>query len=256
MDSTIKIMIQSAKAGGAVVKNYFGQNLKITEKSTAADFCTKADRDSERAILSVLEKYFPRYNIYSEEKGRVEKGSKCTFIIDPLDGSNNFVLGIPYFSVSIALCEGKNIIEGVVYNIMRDQTYWARKGEGAFLDGVKICVNKENDIKRASITYSCGYISDANYAIRIEQGLQAQRIKRWLCMWSVALDLCLLASSKIEGFISYNTEAYDYAAGKLIAKEAGAKVTDFEGKEEKDDINNIFLATNGTPIHEEIMKFL
>lgn len=256
MDSTIEPIIEAAKAGGTVVRNYFGQNLEIIEKSTAADVCTKADKDSERAIFAVLQKHFPHYNMYSEEKGRVEKGSKYTFSIDPLDGSNNFVLGIPYFSVSIGLLEGKNIIEGVVYNIIRDQTYWARKGEGAFLDGVKINVNKENDIKRATIGYCCGYGSNREYGIKIFKDLQREYIKRWLSSWSNALDFCLLASGKVEGIINYNTEAHDYAAGKHIAKEAGAKVTDFEGREEKDDVNDIFLATNATPIHEEIIKFL
>lgn len=264
MNSEFKKIIKAAKAGGQILKKYFGhviptwhgQDLKIKEKTTVADFQTEADLESEKAILEIISKNFPDYNIYSEERGHIDKKSEHTFVIDPLDGSNNFVLGIPNFSTCIALLKNNQIIFSVVYNPILNQVYYGQKGKGAFLDGQVLSVNKEADIKKATIAYTCKYTSPREYFDHLIKGLHKKEIKRILTSWSPALDFCLLASGKIEAMINYDNEIYDYMPGKLIAREAGAMITDFKGEKDLDDKNNTFLVSNGTRIHQQLLDVL
>lgn len=251
----IQQVIRAAKEGGKVIKHYFGEVLDIEEKSHASDFRTKADLESEEAILKVIKRAFPTYNIYSEEAGKTDNGSNLTFVIDPLDGSNNFVLGVPNFTVSIALMDGDETILAVVYNPILDQTYYAEKGKGAFLDGKPIHVNNEADIKRSTICYTCGYINSNDYAEQVSHKLNQLGVKRQTNYWSPAYDYCLLASGRMEGIINNKNDLYDYAAGKMIVREAGGKVTDFKG-DPVTDKNDVFIASNGTAIHETLLSIV
>jgi len=252
-----KKIIEAAKAGGKIVKKYFGKSLKIEEKSMPCDFRTAADLDSEKAIIKILEKSFPKYNIFSEEFGEINKGSEYTLVIDPLDGTNNFTLGIPYFSVSIGLTKKNDIIFGVVYNPILDNLYYAEKGKGAYLNNKKIKVNKETNIKNCSVSLVISYHGSEERAGKVCIDLYEKKdVKRVLTNWSVILDFCLLASGKIEAIIVNEIPLHDFVSGKLIAKEAGAQVTDFKNNLEKIDTNNTFLISNGTKIHKEIIDIL
>lgn len=252
----IQVIIKAAEAGGKIIKKYFGEALDIEEKTTISDFRTKADTESENAILQIIQKEFSNFNILSEETGFIDNKSEYTFIIDPLDGSNNFVLGIPNFSVSIGLLKGDKAILGVIYLPMLNHTYYAEDRRGAFLDGVKLFVNKEADIKRSAISYACGYLIDRKYGASLKEKLNELGIKRLLDNWSPAADYCLVASGKFEAVINNNNEIYDYIAGKVIAREAGAKITDFSGEEEKNDREGQFLLSNGTSIHDQLSRIL
>lgn len=249
-------IIKAAKAGGQIVKKYFGKNLKITGKTIPADFKTRADMESEEAILKIIKKKFPKYNIIAEENGKLENGSEYTFAIDPLDGTNNFVLGIPYFSVSIALLKGDEIIFGVVYNPILDNMYFAEKGRGAYLNNKRIFVNKESDLKNSSVPVVFGFKYQDKYERDITKELYLKRTKRVLFNWSFALDAGFLASGKYEAIYVKDINLYDFAAGKLIAREAGALITDEQGNPEKNDKNEAFLISNGTKIHKEILEIL
>jgi len=197
MNFDLKTMIQATESGGQILKKYFGQTLKLVEKSTVADFRSEADLKSEEVILKILSKEFPNYNIFSEEKGTINKKSEYTFIVDPLDGSNNFVLDIPNFSVCIALLKNDEIISSVIHNPILNQTYFAKKGAGAYLGNKRLQVNKEKDIKKANIVYTCNYIYSRGYASNLIKKLNEKVVKRILTNWSLALDFCLLASGKI-----------------------------------------------------------
>jgi len=249
-------IIKAAKAGGEVVKKYFGKVLEIEGKTVPADFRTKADLESEQIIIEILSKAFPAYNIISEESGEINKNSEYTFHVDPLDGTNNFVLGMPFFSVSIGLTKGDDIIFGAVYNPVLDNMYCAEKGKGAFLNDKEITVNKESDIKNSSVSLVVSFGSPREYEPEIFEKLFAKDVKRVLTNWSVALDLCLLASGKIEAIIIKEIHLWDFVAGKIIAKEAGAMITDFDGVLEKNEKAVTFLITNGTKIHQEILEII
>lgn len=256
MENKYENIIKAAKAGGEVLRHYFGQNLAIEQKSIPADIRTKADTESESVILKILKENFPDYNIHSEETDNIENGSEYTFVVDPLDASNNFILGIPNFSVIIALQKNKETIFGVVYQPILNQVYYALKNGGAFLNNQRINVNDKEDIKDISIAVVWGYDHDKNLDAEYTSKIIKSPIKRLCFNWSVAIDFGLLASGKIEAILHNNLDLHDFLAGKLIAKEAGAMVTDLDGNLEKNDENPIFLITNNKIINSEILKLI
>lgn len=258
MDSFMEeSVIEVVAKAGEVLKKNFGKNLTAYKKTGALNFRTKADLESEEIIIKNFQKIFPDCNIFSEERGLINAKSEYTFIIDPLDGTSNFVLGIPNFSISIALVRGDKILYGIVYNPILNQIYKAEKGQGAFLNEKKIKVNNESRINEAMIGYDCDYGHYLeNFLRNLIKKLEQKNIKRFLINMSPALDLCRVASGKMECFINNANEIYDYAAGKLIVAEAGGVITDFVGQSESNDRNNKFLASNGYGIHQIILKIL
>ena len=255
MEDIDKIIL-AAENGGKVIRKYFGRTLELQEKSIAADVRTKADLESEHTIIRSLKASFPDYNILSEESGFYEKDSEYTFVIDPLDGSNNFVLGIPNFAVSIGLMKKNNIIAGVIHQPILGETYYAEKGKGSFLNDQELRVNQESDITKATVSYTCGYINSDKYEENLLHKLNQKKIKRMLQNWCPSHEYCLLASGKLEAIINNRNELYDYCAGKIIAKEAGAKITTFSGKSESNEKSSVFLATNGTRIHDDLLEIV
>jgi myo-inositol-1(or 4)-monophosphatase len=256
MSETLEKMIEAAKAGGTVLRHYFGQSLETIEKTSAADFKTRADIESEKAILAILLKYFPDYNIISEEDGTTDKKSEYTFIIDPLDGTNNFVLGIPNFTVSIGLFKGDRIVCGVIYAPLIDCVYSAEEDAGAFCNGVKLKVNQEENISKATISHMCDYNGDEDKKARIVAYLKGLKVKRVTENWSVAFDYCLLASGRMEGIITDGNELHDFTAGKIIAREAGAIFVNFDGSPEVNDKNRVFIASNNIEIQKVLIDTL
>ena len=250
-----KEIIRAARAGGEALRKYFGKVLTVTEKSMASDVRTEADIESEAAVIKILEKAFPSYNIFSEECGMISKNSEYTFYIDPLDGTNNFALGIPNFSVSIALVRKTETIFGLVYLPITDLLYHAVKGGGAFCNKQKLSISTEKDLARSTSAFECGYNCPKPFIIKIIGNL-SRRTKRVLVNWSVASDLCLLAAGKVETIVSRKTELHDFLAGKLIAREAGSIVTDFKGKAEKNDLNRMFLVSSNSDIHRKVLPLL
>lgn len=255
----IQDIITAAEQGGKIVKKYFGATLELEQKSNASDFRTKADLESEQAILSALSEKFPSYNIISEETGFIDRKSEYTFVVDPLDGTNNFVLGIPNFSVSIGLLKGHTCVAGAIHVPFLNQTYSAEHGMGAFCNGKKISVSEETSLENSTIAYTRGYTSPLQLEVELLRKLgigDTRQYKRYLIDWSPAFDCCLLASGKIESIINDDNELYDYAAGKIIAREAGAVITDFSGMEQNDKETSRFVASNNLKIHDAILKSL
>ena len=248
-------LIKAAHAGGEILKKYFGQTLNLTIKSTMADFYTEADIESEKAILTILKNKLGTYNIHSEEEGKIDRKSKKTIIIDPLDGTNNFVLGIPNFSVSIAIVDKNETIAGVIYQPMLNQTYFAEKNKGAELNGQKIKVNNVLDPDSFTIAYNCGYKTNRERVSSVIRNLLASKHKRTLVNWSPSYDYCLLASGKIESVVTDpGTEIYDYTAGKLIAQEAGAKIMYLS--ENKNDSDDNFILSNNEKTNKYILSVI
>jgi len=233
---------------------YFGETLDTVVKKDASDYQTKADLESEQRILSYAQSLFPDYNIHSEEKGVVEKGSEYTLVIDPLDGTNNFVLGIPHVSICVGIITRNHTVAGVVYNPILDQTYYASRGGGAFLEEQKLSVSEESSLARSTVAYIQGYGETNEEEVRMTSALERKNIKRITRFWSPGLDFCLLASGRIEALVVNGSELYDYVPGKLIAAEAGALVTNLSGAPEDSVHNNKFLVSNGTAVHKELLS--
>lgn len=252
MQIQLEKVIEAAKAGGTIITTYFGQALQTEQKSNAGDLRTKADTESEAAIIAVLSAAYPEANIYAEESGKQENGSDYTFVIDPLDGTNNFVLGIPDFSISIGLLHDHEAVLGVIYNPVLDQIFTAEKGRGAFQNGRPIHVNDIADLPQVTLSYTCGYNTSRDYNDRVIDQLQDLGVKRILNSWAPAYDYCLLASGRIEAVLSKEGDLEDYVAAKIIVREAGGKVTDFSGRD-GDDSSPDFIASNGTTLHDHML---
>lgn len=255
MNIRIEEVIKAARAGGDIVKRYFGEVLYTEEKSNAGDLRTKADTESEQAIIAALKQAFPDANIYAEESGQIDNKSEYTFVVDPLDGTSNFVLGVPDFAISIGLLKNDEAILGVIYNPVLDQIFSAEKGKGAFLNGKRIHVNQESSLTLATVSYTIGYNTSREYSEKVVGQLRDLRIKRIVDHWAPAYDYCLLASGRLEAVISKEGDLEDYVAAKVIVSEAGGKVTDFDDKPVGGRAPD-FLATNGSIIHGAIIALL
>jgi len=247
--------VGAAQRGGDVLRRYFDQVLEIEEKSHPSDIRSQADVQSEKIILGAIRKSHPDLAVYSEESGRVGSGRDYVVVVDPLDGSNNFILGVPNFTVSIALMHGNETVLGVVHQPVLKRTYYAVKGMGAFLDGDRLQVNGQSDMRRATVSYTCGYLTSLTQAEQVDHALSSAGVKRLIRFWSPAYDFCLLASGKIECVVNNRNDLYDFAAGRIIARESGAKITDFNGTADADS-NDRFVASNGTDIHAAVLQIV
>lgn len=245
-------IITAAEKGGVIIANYFGKTLDIEEKYDASDVRTIADTEAESAIIEELRTHFPDFSIYAEETGRAMTDSEYCFVIDPLDGSNNFVLGIPFFSVSIALMKGDEIIAGVVYQPMINKIYSAQAGQGAFVGDVRLAVGQETALSRSSVAFPYGYDTPIEHMLRVEGNARRAGTKRLLNSWSTAAELCLLAEGKIESIIVSGSDLYDVAAGKIIAREAGAVLSSLSG-EPTVDTDTQFIASCNQTIHDQVL---
>jgi len=253
-DSRFESLREAIRSAGAALMNYFGKQLERTYKTTSADFRTQADVEAEKIVISAIEESFPDYNILAEEHGEIDKGSPYTFVIDPLDGTNNFVLGIPAFVTNVALIEGRETLYGVVHHPVTGDTYHAAKGQGAFLDGVPIRVNGEEKMENVTVSYYCNYTTPKDRVVAFKTSLLKLGLQRSLDLWAPGFCFCALASGRLEAVINDGTELYDYAAGRLIAAEAGATTTDFQGDSKVEANSDLFLMSNGTSIHEFLVQ--
>ncbi|WP_134685964.1 inositol monophosphatase family protein [Brevibacillus migulae] len=255
----IDIAIQAAKEAGAYLKERFTQQL-FPDLESHNDVKLPEDKESERRIIEVLHRHFPTHTIISEEVGLVKREDEYLWIVDPLDGTNNYFIGYPYFSVSIALQYKGEIVLGVVYNPVSEQLFWAEKGKGAFLNGKKLAVNTRKERKKAVGTYVRGRESiskEDEYEFTKPFFLETKRLMRNI---GPALDFCLLAHGWIDYIVFHKSGIMDVAAGLLIAQEAGAVITYWDSspyEQEPYDEAKLpsFLVTNGV-IHEDIRRLL
>lgn len=251
----LESLICAAHCGGDVLRHSFGRQLVVEEHAHPGDVTTSADMESLRAVLCVVERELPAFSIVAEDFDPLERGSDYVVVVDPLDGSNNFLLGVPYFAVSVALMRGDEVVMGVVHQPVIERTYHAVKGKGAFRDGVRIQVSQCSRVEQATVSYVCGYGCLGTLHERIDHEMCAAGVKRQIRFWSPASDLCLLASGKIEGVINSGNKLYDFASGKLIVREAGGEITDWFGGPETDE-NPAFVASNGTSMHRALLRFV
>jgi len=252
----LNVAILAAKEAGKIHKKYFNSQLTIKTKSTPFDLLTVADVEAERKIVSVIKKCFKNHNFLGEEEGYAATDSEYTWIIDPLDGTNNFVHKIPIFCASIALVKKGTIITAVIYDAMRDELFTAEKGRGAFLNGKKIKVASINKLEKSLLI--TGFYYDRGKKMREN----LMHIKRFLekniagirRFGSAALDLCYIACGRASGFWEFELSPWDFAAGILLIKEAGGKVTGRYG--EKIKLQKSFIVASNKKIHPLVLKEL
>lgn len=248
-------LIYIAKTSGDIIRSYFGKNFTIEFKSDVKDLVTQADKESEKTIIDFINKKYPSHGILAEESGLQSNDADYLWVIDPLDGTSNFAHGLPIFSVSIGLQYKKEIVMGVIYDIMRDKLYFAEKGSGAFRDDVKLSVSKNNKIEESFLVTGFPYNINENPEDAFEKFIAMTKASRAVRrLGSAAIDFCYVAEGVFDGFWEVFLNPWDICAGKLLVEEAGGLVTDFNGKP-MDIFNKTILASNGV-IHQEMISIL
>ena len=249
-----RVGIEAIYSGARVLRNHFGRIAQINQKG-AFDLVTEADTESEKQIMETILEAFPDHAILAEESG-VNKGSaEYQWLIDPLDGTTNYVHQLPFFTIAIALAVRGNIELGLILNPMDGELYAAIAGKGATLNGKSIKVSSTASVSDSLLV--TGFPYDFNEIAepamkRFSDCQQAsQGVRR---LGSAALDMCYLACGRFDGFWEQNLKPWDKAAGAVIAAEAGAVITNFSNQPFSINQKEI-LITNGR-IHEEMLSLL
>lgn len=245
---------QIAFSAGEIVLEKFASDFKISKKGTI-DLVTDADLAAEKHIIHELKTYFPEHGVLGEEGGRIESLNDLVWIIDPIDGTTNFAHGFPYFSVSIALAKGSEVLLGVVYNPVTQECFSAERGYGAYLNEEPIQVSTTTKLQDSLLVTGFSYNINAGAEDNMKSFAEATKASRGvLRIGSAALDLCQVASGRLDAFWERELEPWDMAAGSLIVLEAGGTLTTCSGQEFEVYGNNIF-ASNGL-IHAELQNIL
>jgi len=217
---------------GSFLKNE-RESIKETDiefKGRTNDLVSRADKEAERIFVEALEQLIPDAGFIAEEGTSTKKGDRFNWIIDPLDGTTNYLYGIPCYCTSVALIDGDELILGVIYDPERDECFSATKGQGAHLNGQEIKVSKQADLSKSLIATGFPYDNRGRQRqylnILEEVNSKTRGIRR---LGSAALDLAYVACGRFDAFYEYGLNPWDCAAGALIIKEAGGEVTDFKG---------------------------
>lgn len=248
--------VDAARVGGAILRRYFREtDLEVRHKSEH-DFVSKADHESEEAIAELICSRFPEHSLLAEEGGfRHDGGGDHEWIVDPLDGTSNFLQGLPVWCVSVACRrrEDGEVVVGVVYDPLGENLFQAAVGEGAFWNGRPMRAAQRPGLDGAFL--STGYPFNARAALDLYLDvfravfLRARSIRR---CGSAALDLAYTAAGVYDGFFEFRLSPWDFAAGILLQREAGGRITDLDGGE------NFFVSGNliaGPPaLHRELLE--
>lgn len=243
------------KAGAFIRKERQRFNIKSVEHKSFNDLVSYVDKEAERIIVDELSLILPEAGFITEEGTETVQKEVYNWIIDPLDGTTNFVHGVPIFSVSIGLIENGQLILGVVYEINMDECFYATAGGGAFCNEKPIKVSQAPNLSQSLIATGFPYNNFdlmGKYLDVLKSLMQKSHGVRRL--GSAAVDLCYVACGRVEGFFEYNLNSYDVAAGAIIVQEAGGYVTDFT-KGDQYLFGREILASNGL-IHEQLLEEL
>lgn len=262
--SPTAVAINCAAKTGEWIKSRLGSVKELSTKYSAQDLVTDVDKGAEAMIRKLILTHFPDHEILGEEG--VEPGSAASiealaqarnaeylWIVDPIDGTTNFVHGFPYFCVSIALAYKGDIIIGVIYDPMRDELFVAEKGKGAYIHGVKSEVSKEDKVSDSVL--AIGFNPDRDFALPLNMKAitalsgEARSLR---AMGSAAMHLAYVAAGRLSGYYEVGLNSWDIAAGVLLVQESGGTVTDTLGNDFNIGVRHL-VATNGK-IHDELVE--
>ncbi|VAV92638.1 Inositol-1-monophosphatase [hydrothermal vent metagenome] len=250
------IMMAAARKAARALNRDFGEveNLQVSKKGPA-DFVTAADRRAEEVIVEELSISRPGYGFLLEEGGEI-KGSDPShrFIVDPLDGTTNFLHSIPHFCISIALERQGELVAGVIYDPVRDEMFRAEKGKGAFVNDRRLRVSARTDLQSCLLSTGIPFKGKPGHAQFLrELHRVSQNVAGVRRFGSAALDLAWLAAGRYDGFWERNLQIWDIAAGIVLVREAGGLVTNMDGGK-KIDASSILATTPG--IYDEVKATL
>ena len=229
MSEELAAAISAVKEAGEVLRGAFGKEHVVTHKGEV-DIVTEADERAEAVIRESLLGAFPSYGMLAEEGGGLVGEEDARWIVDPLDGTTNYAHGLPIFCVSIALERAGKVILGVVYDPAREEIYIAQRGGGATLNGEPMRVSGTEEMIDALMVTGFPYDrEEVQVAVNLfgRFAMQTRSMRR---LGSAALDLCYVASGRLDGYYERGVHPWDVAAGALMVEEAGGKVTDYRGR--------------------------
>lgn len=256
LNSILQPTLDLIKETGAFIrregKNFDRANI---EHKGLNDLVSYVDKQAEQKLVDGLRKILPASGFITEEGTAQSNNEEFTWIIDPLDGTTNFLHSLPVFAVSVGLLQNQTLVIGVVYEVNQDELFWAIKGQGAYCNGEKITVSPIETVAQSLIAtgfpyHDFGmmqtYLGILDHFMRKSHGLRR--------MGSAAVDLVYTAIGRFEGFYEYNLKPWDVAGGALIVQEAGGTVTDFKGGSDF-IFGKELIATNGK-VHQEVLDII
>ena len=240
ISSNLNVMIKAAEKASKSVIRDFGEveNLQVSRKGPR-DFVTKTDKRVENIIIEELSKTKKNYSFLSEEIGKINnKDKENIWIIDPIDGTTNFLHGIPHFAICIALQSKKEIVSGLIFDPIKDEMFFAEKNKGSYLNNQRMRVSKKNTLDDCLFSSNHEGVKFSNFNIRYTG--------------CAALDLAYVAAGRLDGFFHNSINLWDVAAGSLMVREAGGVVTDLN----KFNINSINIRASNDGINDKMLRNL
>ena len=244
ISANLNIMIKASEKASKVLIRDFGEveKLQVSTKGPF-DFVSNADIKAEKIIIEELNKSKRNYSIICEESGNKINDDKNNFwIIDPIDGTNNFLHGIPHFAITIALKSNNEIVSGITYDPIKDEMFYAEKNNGAYFNNQRIRVSKKNNLENCLFGTGDNGIKE----VKVKKNIKIRNFG------SSALDMAYVASGRLDGYFQKNLNIWDIAAGILLVKEAGGIVNDIDISKDE----NINVLASSTEINEKLIQNL
>src|SRR6056300_1492363 len=240
ISSNLNIMIKAAEKASKSVIRDFGEVEKLqVSKKGPYDFVTKTDKHVEKILIEELSKTKKNYSFLSEEVGSIKnKDQENVWIIDPIDGTTNFLHGIPHFAICIALQSKKEIVSGLIFDPIKDEMFFAEKNKGAFLNNHRLRVSNKNSLEDCLFSSNHEGVKFSNLNMRYGG--------------CAALDLAYVASGRLDGFFHNNINLWDVAAGEILVKESGGVVNDIH----KFDLDKIDIRASSAAINDKMLENL
>lgn len=239
------------KTGKLLLKNFRKDYSILSLRGLAKEVTTKYDKMSDKLIVKEISKEFPDHNILTEESGLRGRNSEFTWMVDSLDGSGNFAVGNPFFSISIALLHHNKPILGVAYAPFLKELFMAEDGRGTLLNGVEVNVSKVEKLEESYLV-SCEGGEKSNVRISRVNASLHPIVKDMRKLGSAAIECAWVSCGRCEGYMATKMSPWDIAAGVILVEEAGGKITDFKGNAWKPVVGDVVFS-NGR-IHEKILK--
>jgi myo-inositol-1(or 4)-monophosphatase len=255
--ANINVMVKACRKAAKNLIRDFGEieNLQVSVKGPG-DFVTASDKKVEKILIDELSKARPNYSILSEEIGEIKNDKEFRWVIDPIDGTANFLHGIPHFCISIGLEKNNEIINGIIFDPIKDEMFAAEKGNGSYLNNHRLRVSNRNKLKD-SIIFTGGPkhgSKDTDLILKEYIKISSNVYLPIRKMGSAALDMAYVAAGRCDGFWQRNLNYWDIAAGIILIKEAGGFVTDFKG--EDNYIKNKNILASNSKIDQEMIELL